>query len=241
MILRPSIFTGLSSRLDSPLATCARSLLSAAKDPPLDVTERPCTLVVAEDEGLYESSFQPLFDDSIPRNYGIPTRSLKISSKKFDEALQELKSDLSGSTDPSIVLLARGPCMSWLAQFYLESLPLAGLILVDPLPWDDRNGANQMELYYEKYQLRDSLGYQLFQDYSEHWGHWTLQLEPGVVPMLVWHTITRPAFKRCADNTAHYHSTSNTRVPVLKLPNDVADHCEHAEEVAATWTLDEVL
>jgi hypothetical protein len=137
--------------------------------------------------------------------------------ESFDSALAEMKRDLS--TRPDGVLIARGPMMSWLAQFYLESLSLSGLVMVDPLQLDDRNGINQFELFYKK-QASEAKEFRLFQEYINEWGHWTLQLEPGSVPMLVLSTVQRSAFRRAAQYAAHRHSAKESSVPVLNLMGD---------------------
>jgi hypothetical protein len=85
-----------------------------------------------------------------------------------------------------------------MAQFYLESLPLAGLIMIDPIPFtkerayelyqshynankeNSNNGANSMILSKEYYDV--------IQDYNEHWDHWTLKIEAGAIPMLILST-----------------------------------------------------
>jgi hypothetical protein len=153
-----------------------------------------------------------------------------------------MKLDLRGIF-PHAVLIARGPWMCWMAQFYLEDLPLAGLVMIDPLPLDDMNGINQFELVYEKKGLdkcnAGTAEFAMFQDYVNH--KRALQLEPGVVPMLVLHTILRPAFKCAADNTARRHSDPNGpfgSVPVLTLD------CPEEEaiiDLISEWIDDRVL
>jgi hypothetical protein len=147
-----------------------------------------------------------------------------------------MKLDLRGI--PHAVLIARGPWMCWMAQFYLEDLPLAGLVMIDPLPLDDRNGINQFELVYAKNGLESNKEFVIFQDFMNN--ERSLQLEPGIVPMLVLHTILRPAFKRSADNTARRHSDPNGpfgSVPMLML--DCPD--EEAIDLISEWIDDRVL
>eukprot|EP00571_Detonula_confervacea_P008838 CAMPEP_0172326314 /NCGR_PEP_ID=MMETSP1058-20130122/56181_1 /TAXON_ID=83371 /ORGANISM="Detonula confervacea, Strain CCMP 353" /LENGTH=244 /DNA_ID=CAMNT_0013043067 /DNA_START=515 /DNA_END=1249 /DNA_ORIENTATION=+ len=51
------------------------------------------------------------------------------------------------STSAHAVLIARGPVQCLIAQYFLESLPLAGLVLVDPLllPVDGKTGKKEIE------------------------------------------------------------------------------------------------
>jgi hypothetical protein len=139
----------------------------------------------------------------------------------------------------NVVLVTRGPWMSWQATFYLESLPLAGLVMIDPMQLDDQNGINQFELQYEKLQLQQTVQYQLYQEYREHWDHWTLKLEPGSVPMLILYTQDRPGYKRCAENTALRHSSSSdtttTNIPVLKMPSTARSHVQDCITEITTW------
>ena len=119
-----------------------RSLLTEAIEPPPQATERPCTLILAQDTNLdvlynSKSDWSDTFAQKFPTEYGMPTASwsLSPSTASFDDAVSEMKRDLSNCMQP--ILVARGPWVSWMAQFYLESMPLAALVLVDPLPFDD--------------------------------------------------------------------------------------------------------
>ena len=214
-----------------------RSLMTAAVEPPPDVSESPISLVLAEDEGFYASSWHDTFLDTVPQKHGIPYSQFSLSpdTVNFDAALQEMKSDLSKEGSSS-VLVTRGPWMSWMASFYLESLPLVGLVMVDPMQLDDMNGVNQFELQYEKLGLKDSLQYKLYQEYAENWDHWALKLEPGSVPMLVMYTNVRPGYKRCAENSALRHG----EVPVLKMPSTSRSHVDDCIQEVATWIQDSV-
>lgn len=57
------------------------------------------------------------------------------------------------------VLIARGPLQCLVAQYFLESLPLAGLVLVDPLllPEDGRAGTKEMKLEESEKRWKTSL------------------------------------------------------------------------------------
>ena len=203
----------------SPTTSTTRTLLTAVTEPPLDstVTERPCTIILTQDAGVYDDSWSHDFTHQLPTQHGMAVAELTLSSTNttnpnttMAEALQELSADLTRNTH-NTVLVARGPWMAWLAQFYLESLPLAGLVLVDPLPLDDRNSFNQLDMLYRKRNLTETTNYKLYQEYAQHWDHWTLQLEAGSVPMLVLQSIDRPSFKKGAAITAKRHSDADSK------------------------------
>ena len=242
-----------------------RSHMTESVDPPANVTERPGTLILAEDSNLgmlvdFNSnsnnnnlptrslSWYSLFTQQFPVRYGIPVAkwALSASSLSFDDALNEMKTDFRSSSLSQPILVARGPWVCWLAQFYLESLPLAALVLVDPLPFGTNTEACRM--YENLHQSHVSatantaaastntaasddnnqthpLEYRLFQDYVQHSEHWTLRLEPAAVPTLVLSTL--PSWYTYAVDTAARHSDGltqrETMVPVQRVHNDPDD------------------
>ena len=122
----------------------------------------------------------------------------------FDMALSTMKSDFRTmeSLIQHPILIARGPVLSWMAQFYLESLPLSGLIMIDPIPFTtERAYALYHQTHYHTNadsSSNTSIGtngmtlskeyHDIIQDYSEHWDHWTLKIEAGSIPMLILST-----------------------------------------------------
>lgn len=163
--------------------------------------------------------------------WSLSPSSCRTSNLSLDDALGEMKSDFSSSTIAQPILVARGPWVGWLAQFYLESLPLSALILVDPLPFGDSTQACRMYEHLHQSHCHSAneppspVEYLLFQDYLEHSDHWTLRLEPAAVPTLVISTI--PSWRAHALATAARHSTgsttTNSEVPVkiLSDKNDI--------------------
>ena len=106
--------------------------------PPLEsaIVEKPCTVLLMEDRAIYKELWNTSFDTAIPINYGMSSASISFSKElDFDQMLNELKADLSPFSDA--VLIARGPLSSWVAQFNLESLSLKGIVMVDPISFDD--------------------------------------------------------------------------------------------------------
>jgi hypothetical protein len=250
--------------------TTTRFLLTEVQEPPPYATERPCVLILSEDDGLYPSSLDTALSH-FPHDHGIPYarryhESLEQESTSsncnndgtatdtdkysvsIDQSLQELKLDLTTSLTTPLahtILVARGPWISWQAQFYLEDLPLAALVLIDPVPLDDTMHVRTLEQFYrtlppsstESYRPRALRG---FHNYCEHGAHWTLQLEAGSVPMLVvsTHLTLRPGAH--ATTQRHSHPRHGT-VPVLELSLDAADHAEQVSQAVSKWILDSVL
>jgi hypothetical protein len=204
----------------------------------LDVVERPCTLIVDESSGLHYPNFQEDFTEHVPSRYGIPVRLWSLSPHviaSFDQALQELKNDLRLQQQP--VFVATGPVRSWIAQFYLESLPLAGLVMVDPLPLDDAEALNECIRWYESEENSQSDELRLIHDYAEHFDHWTLRLEPGAVPMLV--LSTKPDWLKYARATAERHSSEQSFGPVpVRCTDQTGEGC--VEEICE-WIHERVL
>ncbi|GKY96813.1 hypothetical protein MPSEU_000640500 [Mayamaea pseudoterrestris] len=272
----------LASRLPIPashrhslFAPPHRNVMTTPFAPPLEATERPVRIVLGEDAvtSCSTTSWKVTCRERFPLTHNMPFQNFtwpqseasndanhQFDSPAFDmdAALSELSQGLhASSTGSQTVFIAKGPWISWLSLFYLESLPLAGLVLVDPLPLHQHQTyVNQFELYYQNH--KHSADYKLFQDYMQHWDHWSLQLEPGAVPMVVLSTMTRNVWRRAAQETSQQHSGSVFgNVPVLEmLPalsrikrNDNVGssdtihyaYVEHVVDVLADWVVDRVL
>ena len=70
------------------------------------------------------------FRAHVPEKHGMCYRHFSLAQDDavdFDAALSQMKHDLS-MNGANTVFVTRGPWMSWMASFYLESLPLAGLV-----------------------------------------------------------------------------------------------------------------
>jgi hypothetical protein len=149
-----------------------RTLMTPVQEPPINSTvpESTVSIVLTEDAGFYQSTWHDGFSPALPEKHGVSYSRFSLSQDKpdFDSALREMKDDLS-TCSANTVLVTRGPWMSWMASFYLESLPLAGLVMIDPMQLDDMNGINQFCLQYEKLGLLESQQYKLYQEFAEHW------------------------------------------------------------------------
>ena len=197
-------------------------------------------------------SWHATFNTLIPEANGISYARWSWSEKSqtFDAALAEMKSDLERVQQP--ILVARGPWMSWMAQFYLESLPLAALIMVDPLRFDSVRGDDICRFYEDLYVQRYNSSftgmeqplpkYQLFQEYANHWDHWMLKLEPGVIPTLVLSTQQSDSVwsRHAHDTTARHSSTVSPHgnVPVVPINASQIASCT---KVICNWIKEDVL
>jgi hypothetical protein len=188
---------------------------------------------LAEDEGFYSQSWNT-WRSTLVDEHGFSFAHLSITADDFDAALRELSNDLSHLIAPHTVLLSRGPMISWLAQFYLESLPIKGLIMVDPLPMDHGESVQALERHY----ATSSASFSLFHDYVEHYAHWTMKLEPGSVPMMILTTpqIDNDIFGKGALRTKVRHEGDGMYVSLVKGDDEVDLRGE-----VIRWITDEVL
>lgn len=151
----------------------ARNIVTESHEPPIssDIPEKPCSLVYVQDESttLYERSWSGAMSDRLPLECGIHVCRQSLPMNSLEEALAEMRDDLA--VMPAVVLMTRGPLVSMVAQYYLESVPLSGLIMVDPivdltaLPGVEE--LSNTKLLLEQIEARP------------------LKLEPGVVPTLI--------------------------------------------------------
>jgi hypothetical protein len=245
-----------------------RNYLSPTIEVPPDAKiERPYTVVLAEDIGLFDdgpeqinASWGPRFASELPREHGIPFRMWRPSrassttpTPTLDDTRLELEYDL-GSI-PRLILVARGPILSWMASFYLESMPAAGVILVDPLSFTDEEligSVRARQRFMDQYLQYQNVLYPLHARHQrlvniiradQGWDD-VLLLEPGAVPIAVFSTMhIRNSWKFHAHLMAARHATlsyapddeDDPEVPVIGLqgPNDpelveaVANFCIH--------------
>jgi hypothetical protein len=117
--------------------------------------ERPETLILLE-SSLYKQTWREYFIYYFPLK-GIHFASIDLTTSdddalsqdvSFNSMEQTLSDDMAILNEPAYTIaVARGPIQSLVAQYYLESLPLAGLVLVDPflLPEDCDRVSNSEE------------------------------------------------------------------------------------------------
>jgi hypothetical protein len=122
--------------------------------------------------------------------------------------------------------------MSWIAQFYLQKdLPLSGLVMIDPLTFDQddvcTNYQDRLELYFpEERSMPDE--FELLDEYL--WTHdeeaFAMKIKQGVCPMLVATTQTDELWRDHANITAQrYTSCTADKVPVVDLDALDVDNC----------------
>eukprot|EP00544_Gedaniella_sp_CCMP2646_P004531 CAMPEP_0202495930 /NCGR_PEP_ID=MMETSP1361-20130828/18321_1 /ASSEMBLY_ACC=CAM_ASM_000849 /TAXON_ID=210615 /ORGANISM="Staurosira complex sp., Strain CCMP2646" /LENGTH=237 /DNA_ID=CAMNT_0049127117 /DNA_START=41 /DNA_END=751 /DNA_ORIENTATION=+ len=164
------------------------------------VRERPCEVVLAQDV-IYDSCWQQSFSRILPHERGLHYCGISVDCKNLQGGLDVLKEDLLELPNP--VLVARGPLMSLIAQYYLESLPLAGLVLVDPILIHHVDVLKEL-----KTRLRgDRTGIQreFVNELLTATRPRPLKLEPGAVPILVLQSIQDDIFRQASHDVAHRH------------------------------------
>lgn len=199
-----------------------RSIVTFQAEPPLDSTvpERPCSIALAQDRGLYGELSAQLWEDQcstmIPNEFGMTFASLEL------ERQEDLEADLTSLSTPQAVLVARGPLVSWWAQLHLESYSLAGVILIDPLML--YNG--DPELVDQVIQASEDAfldGVYLNQLYYEAQNR-PLLLEPGPVPMVIIQSRSEYVFEEGVQQTIQRHgideAEESTSVPIITLKDD---------------------
>lgn len=176
------------------------------------IRERAYSVLLMEDSLPYllnhyantvASSWSQVFRDFFPPR-GVPFKYSSLSNISatddketlISQVMSELIHDIvqeEGSMPSSTVLVTRGPILSLVAQYYLESWPLAGLVMIDPLllpPPHLTSTASQLLEHITKSQCpidTTQVCYlALLQQLSDGRYSRKLQLEPGSVPMCVW-------------------------------------------------------
>jgi hypothetical protein len=181
--------------------------VSSAVEPPLDcqVLEKPCTLILLEDSWLYHSSWEQHFQVSIPSEHGMAYMSLTLNtSNNLEDMIEEMKQDLSPIHDA--VLVTRGPIATWVALFYLESLSLKGLIMIDPIPFDSIAHPPEKILQdLKQISTSNNLDPMIIQQACSK----KLKLEPNSVPMMVIRSTNDDNFAKLANQMAQRHSDPN--------------------------------
>eukprot|EP00934_Nitzschia_sp_Nitz4_P009145 Nitzschia sp. Nitz4//scaffold183_size43938//39202//39945//NITZ4_007277-RA/size43938-processed-gene-0.10-mRNA-1//1//CDS//3329539635//9135//frame0 len=194
-----------------------RNIVSDYTEPPLDSTivEKPCTVVLLEDSGYYETSWKEAFQHSFPKEYGMSFASLSFSSEDdLKGMVDELKVDLPPIVDA--VFVTRGPIASWVTMYYLESFAVQGLVMVDPIHFDS---FNQLTVKEDASSPPSQANASLWSQTCNR----VLRLEPNSVPMLVFQSILdNPLHMSGAEAVARYHSDTEGpygEIDVVPLKN----------------------
>ena len=212
-----------------------RGIASAITEPPLDtnVIEKPFTLALMEDRYIYKDTWKITFESFIPRDYGMSFVSLSVPEESTsDDMVEELKSDLFPFHDA--VLISRGPISSWCAQFYLESRPLKGLVMIDPILFDlqqeDQTTSDAISVLQRNVKTTTKTPMDL--------GNWMkviagaqqrkLKLEPNSVPMFIF--TSRADLRTCSYHVAKRHSDMDGpfgEVLMKEISQDSQDENKH--------------
>lgn len=203
-------------------------------EPPLDceVLEKPCTVVLMEDENRFHAtdddkevttlSWLPAFQNRFPTECGMSFSSIRFPGNSNENKatilyVSDCLNALKTSSLPRIhdaVLVARGPFSSLCAQYYLESLSLLGLVMVDPiLITNGENDDNEEMTRILATCNIDERDWEGFQSSS-------LLLEPNAVPMMVVLSSQNKAWNTASRRVAARHSDEEGLfgiVPVLDL------------------------
>lgn len=138
-----------------------------------------------------EKSWINAFRSKVPVDYGMSFASISLNwqhdlggKPSVFGGLQALKSCRLSSISDAI-LVTRGPVASLCAQYYLESMALQGLVMIDPILMDDEDNGHE-----EISSLLSRLYQQPGDDEDkERFRSSRLLVEPNAVPMMVVMTI----------------------------------------------------
>ena len=233
----------LARERGAPVQSTSATIVTTSTEPPIILgngyMERPGVLALLEST-MYRNSWSDAFNSLYP-NRGIHTMSIDLLScissttslaESFYRIHNELATDLSPHAE--VVLVARGPLPSLIAQYYLESLPLTGLVMVDPLLIPRRDDGSSHEHGSTLQKSAQSLLQHLskancFQEANTNSTETQLldnlqhddtsfdrplKLEPGCVPVKVMYTADATygeEFRQCASLTATRHTPDRRR------------------------------
>ena len=236
------------------------------------VMEKPYTVVLMEDDispsvfyggkeclpdkndDIELSSWAETFRSRIPRDYGMSFASIFLQMRSDSttertatilDALEALKaSSLPNMADA--LLVARGPLSALCAQYYLESFPLKGLIMIDPVLLEGDNSSDETALFsFVANQVYPNDADSLDRFRSER-----LLVEPNAVPMMVVRTISeeiglvdwRAAWRLSSQHVADRHGDNEGPygiVPVVDMvESSTTDYKD--DDMFATLLLEDI-
>ena len=200
------------------------------------------------------SSWAETFRSRIPRDYGMSFASIFLQMRSDSttertatilDALEALKaSSLPNMADA--LLVARGPLSALCAQYYLESFPLKGLIMIDPVLLEGDNSSDETALFsFVANQVYPNDADSLDRFRSER-----LLVEPNAVPMMVVRTISeeiglvdwRAAWRLSSQHVADRHGDNEGPygiVPVVDMvESSTTDYKD--DDMFATLLLEDI-
>eukprot|EP00531_Pseudo-nitzschia_arenysensis_P011704 CAMPEP_0116151500 /NCGR_PEP_ID=MMETSP0329-20121206/20131_1 /TAXON_ID=697910 /ORGANISM="Pseudo-nitzschia arenysensis, Strain B593" /LENGTH=222 /DNA_ID=CAMNT_0003648119 /DNA_START=947 /DNA_END=1612 /DNA_ORIENTATION=- len=212
--------------------------------------EKPYTVILMEDDvsaSFFHSnepncSWSEIFRSNIPRDYGMSFASISLQLKTLENTTTSISTALEAlkaSRLPMVadaILVARGPCSSLIAQYYLESFSLQGLVMMDPILLQQQEKEKDEKLL-------SSLVSEIYKNDDESLERFhsrRLLVEANSVPMMVVRTISEtddndvdhyPEWKSSSVHVAQRHGDADGlygEVPVL----DVVDNKDEKALVA---------
>jgi hypothetical protein len=189
---------------------------------------------LTEDKGLYNQSWTSLLQ-RLPKDYGIHFCCEKITLTSLKDALSDMQNDLRSF--PSIVLVSRGPLVSLVAQYYLESLPLSGLIMVDPITDGCLETVEELIPLFAANGEKEEVSF--LERISSGAEERPLKLERGVVPMLV--VMTTESLQEASQKTLERHNDPDSLFGEVKLISLRQSDNDSLPELISNWIEDAVL
>jgi hypothetical protein len=251
--------------------------MTGMQEPPIHVEgdphyyEKPVSVALVESRFFQNSSWSNTFAEDFPSR-GIQYIELDIFSQlsngiKNVHALQQMEAELASDliSIPSVVLIARGPLPCLVAQYYLESLSLGGLVLEDPLLLPDTETSNGTlvssaetllkmistnasknnkdsglsKLATQEIKVIEKLASESTVNDQMIWKR-PLRLEPGVVPMLI--LFSQEQFRSAAMKTAAFHfqeqNSNNENITATNISNL---NPEQVVDLISNWIEKDVL
>jgi hypothetical protein len=226
--------------------------LSSISETPIDcsIPEKPCTVILMEDESAYDhgkeltESWLSTFQSMFPQECGISFAYFSVGNNKkknptnsdvgtlIPNRVSTILDAMKTSQLPKIrdaVLVARGPLVSLCAQYYLESYPLQGLIMVDPILLMDDEKEEHND---DGDSMIPELLAQLVTDERDidRFRNSHLMLEPNSVPMMVVRSTVHTAWNQATQQVAARHSQDDGPfgivpvIDVVKIQEEERDH-----------------
>ena len=195
-------------------------------------------------------SWRNVFRSRLPEKHGFQFCYVSLSADTHGnddnnvasglrEDVDELQNDLQQF--PSVVIIAKGPYVTSVAQYYLESHSVSGMVLVDPIQLPPTNDFLRWKEQLQKHGQEDCMGKTISSTIASKLLaiERPLLLEAGVVPMMVLQTPSSDGTvrHRYAEDVAARHSD-----PMLgmEVPIGRADTPEGSLDSIVEW-IDEVL
>ena len=244
VVITPRLVGRLTSCRHRSTYLVRRSKVTFSIEPPPVLSdgyvESPGVIALLEST-FYRDSWSKSFASTFP-DRGIHFLSVDVfsgpsSSSTVSESFAHMHTELAADLSPhaEVTLVARGPLPCLVAQYFLESLPLSALILVDPLIVPRRGNECINSAVVVDHEMSLPCSARSFAETSSHAecfdfqaigeneeaillgqmqrnGEYDrpLKLEAGVVPVKVLYTGSdishEGEFRRCAEQTASYHT-----------------------------------